>query len=213
MNKEVRETLIAQFEEILDCLVANYNFDKVIFSNKYSDISEWERYYSRDTKNIGVEVTYGCTKIVVIPNEGEWVLKVPINYEKEDFCKIEVENYKKAKRNDLGDFFCEAHFLMNYYNAPCYIMRRAQVDESNLFSDVRRYMSSEGFTEEEIEDKMYDLDDDDILYDFFCSYYQVDFVDKLMSFLSKEKINDIHSENMGYYGDRPIIFDYSGYFS
>lgn len=210
MNKHLKFALIEYFNEILDYLNEYYCFFEYMMDSK--KIYNWERDYRSFLKELEFKVTYGCTKIVIVPNNGEWVLKIPIGTEP-DFCKIEVEKYLKAQKEGLENAFCESHFLMNYLSYPCYIMKRAQVDESELYSDIRQYLSNSNMSDEDIEEKMYDLDDEEMLRDFFLAYYEEDFVEKLLAFLYEEKINDVHSENVGYYNGYPIIFDYSGYWS
>ena len=46
--------------------------------------------------------------------------------------------------------------------------------------------------------------------DFICSYGELAF-DKLYDFLSDNNIQDLHSENIGYICERPVLVDFSGF--
>ena len=43
------------------------------------------------------------------------------------------------------------------------------------------------------------------------NWYGENEIEKLLKFINDEKINDLHSGNLGYLNDRPVIVDYAGY--
>ena len=45
----------------------------------------------------------------------------------------------------------------------------------------------------------------------FLDYFGEDIFQKFMKFIDKQNIGDLHSDNIGYIGNRPVLIDYSGY--
>ena len=43
-------------------------------------------------------------------------------------------------------------------------------------------------------------------------YYGLKKVEKLLTFIYDEDIDDLHSSNLGYKDGRPVIIDYAGYY-
>lgn len=169
----------------------------------------------------------GATKLVLLDND--LVYKIPymgddgydfLNAGGElgcDYCDSEVANWEMAVRYGVADFFVETKLLCNYNDYPIYVQKRVQ-----LFSE--RYNSSEldiwSESEEGARSISY-LENQELLditqlpakwLDDAMKIYGEAKVVKLLEFLEDEGINDCRAGNIGYNGDRPVIFDYAGFY-
>ena len=181
---------------------------------------DWMTEIARDT-DLGT--AEGETKMVFFsPKIEDWVIKIPRYSEGIDYCKIEVENYKKACENHLEEFFAPTYFVGCFLGVPVYIQKRVFCDDGDIESSFYDWMSQS--MEDERDD--YNTDDDfcdavcdatnnmctaDRLWAVFQGYTDPDKIDALFCFCNREDINDLHSGNFGYDGNTPVIVDFSGY--
>ena len=179
----------------------------------------------------------GVSKVAIIPKEKNYVIKIPYygKYRKSngikcfdpyfssisksgDYCKSEEIIYNKAKANGLGTFFAEIEQIGKIKSIPIYVQRKAVI-----FEDVHYPEDDEEENLNECEISIFktitakypDLVEDEYLplswmKDFIFSYGELAF-DKLYSFLSDNNIQDLHSENIGYICERPVLVDFSGF--
>ena len=179
----------------------------------------------------------GVSKVAIIPKEKNYVIKIPYygKYRKSngikcfdpyfssiskssDYCKSEEIIYNKAKANGLDTFFAEIEQIGKIKSIPIYVQRKAVIFEDVYYPEDDE---EENLNEHEISifktitTKYSDLVEDEYLplswmKDFICSYGELAF-DKLYNFLSDNNIQDLHSENIGYISERPILVDFSGF--
>ena len=179
----------------------------------------------------------GVSKVAIIPKEKNYVIKIPYygKYRKSngikcfdpyfssiskssDYCKSEEIIYNKAKANGLDTFFAEIEQIGKIKSIPIYVQRKAIIFEDVYYPEDDE---EENLNEREVSifktitTKYSDLVEDEYLpiswmKDFICSYGELAF-DKLYNFLSDNNIQDLHSENIGYICERPVLVDFSGF--
>ena len=179
----------------------------------------------------------GVSKVAIIPKEKNYVIKIPYygKYRKSngikcfdpyfssiskssDYCKSEEIIYNKAKANGLDTFFAEIEQIGKIKSIPIYVQQKAVIFEDVYYPEDDE---EENLNEHEISifktitTKYSDLVEDEYLplswmKDFICSYGELAF-DKLYNFLSDNNIQDLHSENIGYICERPVLVDFSGF--
>jgi hypothetical protein len=169
---------------------------------------------------IGVldNITYGwgASKVAIIDEDNDWVLKIPFCNKSKDYCQLEAIYYGQAVKEGVEEPFAECYFLMEYEGAPCYIMEKVNCDEQAIESDFYEICSdklSGQMSEDEINDYLGSMDTDEILDQILEFYYEAGFLQKVNVFLSENSINDLHTGNLGYRGDKLVFVDYSGYHS
>ena len=179
----------------------------------------------------------GVSKVAIIPKEKNYVIKIPYygKYRKSngikcfdpyfssiskssDYCKSEEIIYNKAKANGLDTFFAEIEQIGKIKSIPIYVQRKAVIFEDVYYPEDDE---EENLNEREVSifktitTKYSDLVEDEYLpiswmKDFIFSYGELAF-DKLYNFLSDNNIQDLHSENIGYICEKPVLVDFSGF--
>lgn len=179
--------------------------------NRVKEILDEEDSYFRFTIN------EGCTKGVLIPINGSFVFKIPFDFDVNcwtrlslDYCDKEVDHYHQAKDAGLEFVFVKTVFFDELENKfggklPVYIQDKVHpftdkcsTDEPTYRELSSKYSNTNRLAPAWVED--------------FCNLYGVDSFDSLGTFVDKVGINDLHSNNIGYYKNKPVIFDYSGFF-
>lgn len=210
------------FQEILDIFkncsfedLNDKNYKKLILNNLPST---FEYTYA-----------YGASKLVIIPKqETDYVIKIPFegyvehnefysftnanwdNYRNWDYCLTEVLNYHCAKKNKVERVLAKTRLIGEVNNHPIYIQERAMTyedaEEDKVINDIR----STSRTHKICSKKHYKIFNLDWITDVY-NYYGKRRFDKIMSFV--ETIGDLHDDNIGYIGSRPVLVDYSDFMS
>ena len=118
----------------------------------------------------------------------------------------------------MDTFFAEIEQIGKIKSIPIYVQRKAVIFEDVYYPEDDE---EENLNEREVSifktitTKYSDLVEDEYLpiswmKDFICSYGELAF-DKLYNFLSDNNIQDLHSENIGYICERPVLVDFSGF--
>lgn len=184
-------------------------------------LSEFENAWASDednsvvleTNETMVRINYGATKLVIMSSEANnWVFKIPFKNCKCNYCQMEVDIYERACKENIEEFFAPCYFLEKYDSVDIYVMERADLSYNNLYSDLYRRLSDEGRSDEEVEDIMMEVEDESGYVEWLFPYYMdYDKFETFTDFLENADINDLHSGNIGYIGDRVVLIDYSGY--
>lgn len=238
-------------KEVIDYLIDNYNFGTVLSRRTYSAAEDWDmnyinsirlatyRDFNAEMKERGEEIRkdpflqkfqfmYGMTKMVIIVDDCDFVIKIPFGREELDYCQREVDNYAKACDAGLSEFFAWAQFD-GWYNRsakwfdvnwgkwngvttdnwtgnltiPIYLMEKVWCDDTMVSSTL----SEMGYTES-------GGDEDDV----WCLMVEIcgqSVVADLHNFCTKWHINDLHSGNVGFKDPDDVttmvFVDYSGY--
>lgn len=194
--------------------LCSYGFSQFLNNRTESEFILWENSSDENLENISY--SHGVTKLVIIDDDNDWVLKIPFCDKAHDYCALEAENYKKAVEAGVEEGFAACYFLMEYEGAPCYIMEKVNCDEEVVESDFYEIGSnrlSGEMSEEEIYNYLGSMDGDEIVDQLLEFYYDEGFLKDVYTFLSQNKINDLHTGNVGYRGANLVFVDYSGFYS
>ena len=152
-----------------------------------------------------------------------------------DYCEQEEIIYNRAVALGIGDMFAGTVKIADVHNYPIYASERAesysQVDYGStsssetvrhIFSAINQhdaeeselYQIGEQFMEECEETEEFSSPDRMNLefLGYMINYYGKGKVRTLCEFLFENRLNDFHSSNVGFIGDRPVLIDYSGFF-
>lgn len=226
-NFDTRESMKI-YEEKLEKIIAQANED---YANNYEyDIFDCDAFCKLFADIRGIELFHGATKgVISINGEDDVIFKCPFGKMTKinccgseenvdftyDYCELEWKNYIKSRNEFVNIFFAEVRYLKTYVIGNIvldfYIQEKARSFEmygsSGEWDDQTLNSASDWIS------KAYNLYDVavDWVADFLAYYSEEDFAN-LDDFLCDHDINDIHDGNIGYVGDRPVIFDYSGYY-
>ena len=123
-----------------------------------------------------------------------------------DYCFAEESIYQMSLENNLNNFFLKIEFCDFYEDTPIYKQVRA--------SQIGHYGSHSLVSEEsrnaaaEIK-RSFDTDTDFTA--LLIESYGFEAVEKLVEFCERFYVNDLHSGNIGFFGNLPILLDYSGF--
>lgn len=166
------------------------------------------------------KILHGCDKVVLIPDNYDFVIKIPFTgvYDSEELAECHSydscndENTRRTMMyQSARELFLENYFV-GFYNGviPIYIQEKVKV-----FNDWRQENASTTEVDYDLVNRVFGRSMDDcmeILEDKFCydiiQWYGED-VAKVM-FGECAYFDDLHDENYGYLSDgRPVIFDYA----
>lgn len=126
-----------------------------------------------------------------------------------DYCNDEVEIFKKAEAAGVGSFFARTDFYgYSKDNHPIYVQERCEVfdnvDVDDMYEDLSKEIkTSASEVSSELPEEWIAL---------AIKYFGQELTDKFLAFVEDERIDDLHYNNFGFIGDRPVLIDYSGYF-
>ena len=111
-------------------LVDNY-VPLIIRTNNYNELDEIENAVICNEEPYTFR--HGSYKMVFIPDDENFVIKIPFNKERwcrklidiPDNCLDETKIYKRMKKRGFANFFSEVTFLENYNDIPIYIQEKA----------------------------------------------------------------------------------------
>lgn len=198
------------WSETLEALCSN-GFSQFLGHRTEMEFDKWRQTIGNEVVE-NIAFYWGASKLVIVDEDNDWVLKIPFCDKSRDYCAVEAENYKKAVEAGVEEPFAACYFLMEYEGAPCYVMEKINCDEQAVESDFLDKLSGQ-MSEDEISDCLGSMDTDEILDQLLEFYYEAGFLQKINAFLSVNSINDLHTGNLGYRGDKLVLVDYSGYYS
>lgn len=228
MDGFITRESIKEYEEVLEKVVAQANKDYA--ENFTGDIFDCDAFCQLFHGISGVEIYHGATKgVLVIKDNNDVVFKCPfgrltkinccgseedVNFSY-DYCELEWKNFIKSRNEFVDRFFAEVHYLktcvIGNIALDFYVQEKARSFElygsSGEWNDKTLDLASDHISNAY---NLYDVSVDWVA-DFIAYYDEADF-HILDDFLCNYDINDIHDGNIGYVGERPVIFDYSGYF-
>jgi len=226
--------------EILEYLDKHSN---ACMDDDFCEENFWSYIDKSIIEDCDAEVNYGATKLVFSFKDTDFVIKIPFfgSYEEEycsdesdnedeyneyygycfkefsgapldndwNYCAAESEIYKLAKEEGIEDLFAKTEFLGRVNDLFVYTQEKAE-----MFDYCKTTLSKEDSIS--IQKKMKDISSpirsEVWVYDFI-NYYNEELFDELCAFLNKYEINDMHSGNIGYIEDRPVLVDYSAFHS
>lgn len=208
-----------EFEEICEILAPT---DFVGFLNRvgedYTEFYKWkDRYWpecNRDNVG-GINFGAGCTRIVIIPPNSNYVFKIQYdNSDEVDFCRNERYVYSQAVERGCAEFFAWIDCIGKYGSVLVYAMEKVEVNEDRNSDDSYTYHANRWHEEHEDEDEddmcidYYDDHDGMIEYAIAHNGPRMEIAEQLIYDLG---VNDLHSANWGYRGKVLVAVDYGGY--
>ena len=191
-----------------DSDIENLIEDGLESSESYADCVT-ENLYITITDSTHEDIGYmtsGATKAVIIPDEGDYVIKIPF-LEYEDYPYTEPDIYAAAPQ-DIRRCFAAASSMVtteiNGRQVEWYLMEKAKMDEPRLKKETKSAMNEMGRL------KAWPHWRNLTPLCVFQKEGDLDFQHHLASFLRSYDLDDFHFGNIGYNkDDRPIIIDYS----
>lgn len=186
------------------------NLQLLVGGNTQRQLFDIVRQYKK-TSNEDVRYDTGISKFVFLgSDEDDFVLK--INTSRFDYCNVEAELCQKAKAHNLQKMFAFSEMYASVGTVKIYKQEKVSEIAARRYSQRERQFSRvEMATIQELyKDTDFYITCEPWLLDAL-DYYGVGDTARLMMFLKHYKVNDLHNENVGYIGDRPILLDYSGY--
>lgn len=166
-----------------------------------------------------ITVRNGCTKLVVLFHDADYVMKLNIAQGETNFCQRECDLYQEAAKEGLERFFAEVELIGYAGEMPVYVQEMARPDEEYMDSLRENYARSIlpiDADDEQISEYTYDMDVDEQVESIFgdveglCAL--TDFILYRVEDDDLEISADLHSGNFGFTKDnRVVLFDYSGF--
>lgn len=160
----------------------------------------------------------GVSKVVIIPSEGEYVIKIDLDsYDggiefSESYSDTETRYSFLAEKAGLGDVFVKTFYWGDYLGRSVYLQEKVEFD----YLRRERYDGIASKTLEKLSNKSEKArkkcEMSAALTSALYNYYGEEKFEAILSFLLENRINDLHNGNWGFIGERPVIFDYSGFY-
>lgn len=136
-----------------------------------------------------------------------------------DYCEAETTVYKDAVASGVSDFFAETVCIGEIDNHPIYVQEIATIYYDVYFDyeceysgeDKRKNRSS---IMEKSNNSLSECDCwivDQAWLAAFIEEYGITAAIDLIVFLKDEGVDDLHSENLGFIDDKPVIVDYASF--
>ena len=225
--------------------MCSLNFAKVVKYIEGFDFEEFFNYRNVDTflnylNEVSIEYRqqewacyYGATKLVIIINEEDYVIKIPFNstenwnddYDENpygpfygapaatcwDYCEVEKERFALAKENHFDKFFAETvlSYVTNndiriYTQPKCEICSICPARKTNSNKNFK-------FFREWYDGEYVPIDSVNWL-NTFIDFYGLDALKNFLHFLEKNDwADDLSNNNIGFYKVYPVLIDYSSY--
>lgn len=223
----------------IDKVLRNIDFSMFDIDNFSLEWVEEQFYYSSEynylVKDLGYSICYGATKLVFIPPEYDFVIKIPFKgvYETNeeddyefiefqnavypismtwgnDYCRSEAEYYQYAKDLKVDKLFCATYYYTYLNHIPIYISKKA----NDIGKVLNFYLSIEEF--EKIDNIVKETHLYNVFnYSFFSRalhFVSIEYLKNFFYFLEECDLHDFTSDNYGVLDNGcPVILDYSDY--
>lgn len=173
-----------------------------------------------------VTVVYGYTRVVIIFKTGKFknlVVKIPYGTVY-DYCKGEVQNYNQAPEElkpflacseYLGKVKVRSYTTSKTVTLPVYIMEKVEdVDNiPNAYNISRKvpYVASLSTEDYQKIQYVYDRCRSEWVMNLLYEYMGMEKFLKFLDYIEENRINDLHTGNIGSLNGRPVLFDYAGF--
>lgn len=218
-------------DEIID-LISGYPFDQ--FDGKsifYEEDAHNMGQFLKNTKHFyDFNLFWGASKCVIIPDNEDYVIKIPFTgsyfetdeadyniYENFteaeedegwDYCLVESKRFDFSKEFGLDDFFAPTIFIgftNDIHHFPIYIQPKCEAlsysTDKTSQEDREKTRSIVGYQSEIPISWLTEV----------RLMYGEDWLIDLVDFLKENGWNDLRSDNLGFYHNKPVIFDYSNF--
>lgn len=208
--------------EVILKFLSNCDFQDVLTEDDF-----YEKVIECLPKNVSFRYDYGATKLVIIFPGADYVIKIPFTgfytYTEEDdieyiefenggngwdYCEREIDIYFDAMRVGLEKFFAKTELIGHICGHPIYIQERAEI-LGECVSKHTSFFKKNDNIREICNEKGYLCFNVYWVAELFECYPEQDF-NNLMKYIT-DYICDLHSENIGYIDDVPVLVDYAGF--
>lgn len=179
------------------------------------------------------EYRYGATKMVIIPSNLPFVIKIPFTglceynkfrlfshgggKEKWNYCELENELYNHIKKNHFEHVFLNNVKIGEKEGIPIYIQRK--IDYTIREFNKKSKMTDEEIAEEgeRISDSLksnryYYIGTQSLWFKSLIKKYGIKYTESFLKFIRDDfHISDLHNENLGFINGDPVIIDYAGF--
>ena len=181
--------------------------------------SEMEEY----NKKYGyrIKLTSGAYRFCLIAEDYDYVLKFSWDFDGgEDGCETEIEVYEDACNCGFADFFAKPYRLgpiENKYFKTCdfFLVERAEVNTYRIAEyccdpHYKKLYTTLKNREKNL-DYMNDVFENNDTVEVFVDYYlnNLELLEDFIDFVDEIGLVDLHEENIGFIGERPVIIDYA----
>ena len=173
-----------------------------------------------------VRVVCGCTRVVMMFKTGRFknlVVKIPYGTVY-DYCKGEVQNYRQAP-DELKPFLARSEYLgkvtvhsyatSKVVTLPVYIMDKVEdVDNIPNAYDINMkvpYVASLSAEDCQKIQYAYDRCRSEWVMNLLYEYMGMEKFLKFLDYIEENRINDLHTGNIGSLNGKPVLFDYAGF--
>lgn len=179
------------------------------------DFCEFEDFYCYGDDNPPFYTFCGATKGVFCPQDknADFVLKFTFTNCENDYCRLESDYYKEAVKEGLADAFAATTYFDTYNDIDFYIQKKVSarwqkdyIMNAHIPAKAKEVIDVLMEASNNCTDKMPSR----WVYYYYKTYGE-DALFDLFNFIDVHGINDLHGSNLGVYHNKPIIFDYSGY--
>ncbi len=204
-------------KEILDKL-----FDELEWCEKNEDFFDY--YVAEEfARNNNLIFNYGATKFVFTRPRWNYVIKIPRTDCQDfiDYIDLEIENYKIAKRMGIETILMPNTYVgwtefqgkaVKIYQQPKYT-RPWDLFDDGLADVIKKRMHYNWNEIHKIKRSFFDygMRLEDAWIGRIVQLYGMNFLRKVAEWTNECAVDDLHADNYGVLGHKPVIIDYAGY--
>lgn len=218
--------------EFFNDLMENHDFNKVVTTEK--SYWSWECDHRNYLSSKGFYSYEGACRAVLVEEGANYVYKFDL-YRRDDeihYTANEEQAYLAACEAGIEDAFCPIRKILTLhatnegidFGMDIFILPFCHVEHeisdacySNYFKVMcddlgYDYDNLSEEEEEEVRDNISsEYNDTQGVLEYVSTIWTDAFFAAVVNFLEKYHINDLHSGNWGYYGDKLVMTDYAGY--
>ncbi len=181
-----------------------------------NEIEEYNKIYG-----YRIRLTSGAYRFCLIAEDYDYVLKFSWDFEgEEDGCATEVDIYEEAYERGFANFFAKPYKLGAIENdffttGDFFLVERAEVNtyrvaEYSCDPHYKKLYTTLKDREKDL-DYMNDVFENNDTVEVFVDYYlnNLEFLEDFIDFVDEIGLVDLHEQNIGFIGERPVIIDYA----
>lgn len=206
-------------------------FKDCVFDGYLTDYNYHDKILVHLPESFSYTSTKGATKLILMPRDVDFVIKIPFNGgqhwdgtmipfyhagcsacedENWNYCETERIIAWVAKDYKISRCFVKNNYIGDVDHHPIYIQRRVCTYSLSSPPPYKKTKSYKEISQSFCDSHYFNCFNPIWLSDFMEYYGKQSFY-SFMEFIEDECINDLHSGNIGYIGNKPVVFDYAGW--
>ena len=178
-------------------------------------LEDRDNLYDFANKFKNLSMNYGATKYCLIDNQGDYVIKWDKDTSYGD-TERECEVYQKAIEKGIAFLFPQTEILCRINGVAIVIQRKVDYCHSNMSYEQENKLSYQCRTVNmdmviKVDHNIYRSRVPRLWIKSLICIYGKKITKLFEEFTNEQKINDLHSNNVGYLNGKPIVLDFSGY--